>query len=103
MIDHFACYRLRGARFKTSGLAVQDQLGSYVVDLKKPFRVCVAVDKNDEGIVDPAAALLCYKARNVPNRPPYAGPISIDNQFGAMTLGLTRTREFCVPSVVTGP
>ncbi len=102
-LNHFKCYRVKRAKFRTTGLVVEDQLGTYLVDIKKPFRLCVPADKNGEGTIEPPDSLMCYKARNFPKRPPITGPIFIDNQFGPMTFFVTRTREFCVPSIYNGP
>jgi hypothetical protein len=98
LINHFTCYRVRGAKFKASDLPIEDQIAPYVIDIKKPFRLCVPTDKENEGIVDPAALLACYKEASMPKRPPFAGPFFTNNQFGPMSVFLTRTREFCVPS-----
>jgi hypothetical protein len=97
-LPHFKCYRVRRASFRTDGLAVTDQLGSYTVNLKKPFRLCLPASKNGSGVSDPNSNLLCYKQRSVPKRPPYTSPIYVDNQFGPKTFEVTRTREFCVPA-----
>ena len=80
----------------------EDQIAPYLVDIKKPFRVCVPTDKEGEGIVDPTQSLACYKEKSTPKRPPYDGPFFVDDQFGARTHFITRTREFCVPTAFLG-
>ena len=53
---------MRG-KFKRAGLSVVDQFASQVLDIKKPARLCVPADKNDEGILDPVSHLMCYQVR----------------------------------------
>ncbi len=100
-VDHFKCYSIsRAAKFSAKGIDVTDQFGSRINDIKKPTRLCVAANKNNEGIVNPAAELLCYQAKS-PTRPRFVGPapIFINNQFGPDSIALTRLTELCVPSV----
>jgi hypothetical protein len=97
-LDHLACHRVRGARFRLEGVQVVDQLDAYGVDIKKPFRLCSPADKNNEGILEPDRHLLCYKVRTQPRRPGLTGPIWAESQFGGLVMELTRTREFCVPA-----
>ena len=102
-IDHFKCYKIKGARFRVPGITVDDQFGTLRVDLKKPIRLCAAADKNGEGIQDPTAHLLCYKARISSGFPRFRGPgvpVYIDNQFGPDTIDVRHERELCVPSTV---
>jgi hypothetical protein len=99
--DHFKCYRVRSAKTQVLGLVLTDQFGTLTYDVKKPLRLCVAADKNFEGVPDPSAALLCYKGRQV-SLPTFRGitPIYINDQFGAVTTSVDHLREFCVPSLV---
>jgi hypothetical protein len=102
-VDHFKCYRARG-RQRVAGTSVQDQFGSLTFDLKRPRRLCLAADKNGEGILDPGASLLCYEVRlagGTPFVPP--GKIFLTNQFGDDSFSLFRATELCVPSSLTGP
>lgn len=101
-IDHLTCYKVKGGRKRVSGVTVQDQFGTLTVDIKRAVRLCVATDKNDEGIPVPGVETLCYEvrpARGVRFRGP--NPIFINNQFGPQTIALTRPTELCVPSIVT--
>ncbi len=47
-LNHFTCYRLHGARFRKPGLTVVDQLGTFAVAIKAPYRLCIPTDKNQE-------------------------------------------------------
>lgn len=100
-IDHFQCYLVRGGRGAIAGVHVVDQFGTTTLDLKRPTRLCTAVDKRGEGILDPQANLLCYTVRPVGT--PFRGlsdPVFVANQFGPDTLLLQHSRELCVPSTV---
>jgi len=102
-IDHFQCYSVRGAHGRVNGVQVLDQFGSMTVDLKKPSRLCVAVDKRNEGVIDPNASLFCYAVRPSQGTAVFRGPtgsVFIDNQFGPDSLLVNHARELCVPAVL---
>ena len=100
-LDHFKCYRVKG-KFRRAGITVADQFGSpsIVVDVKRPRRLCVPVNKNGEGIFDSADHLMCYQVRLARTSPPFtaAGQIFVNNQFGIDVLNAVRPTELCVPS-----
>jgi hypothetical protein len=94
---------VKGARTRVAGLEVVDQFGTLRVDVKKPARLCTAVDKRGEGIIDPAANLMCYTVRTSKGAPTFRGPsgsVYVDNQFGADAFVVNHARELCVPSLV---
>src|SRR5262249_30451815 len=99
-IDHYKCYRVSRARFSKSGVKVDDQFGTLSLDLTRPVRLCAAVDKNGEGVLDAAARLVCYKVRPLADPVP-PGTVSVSNQFGEDTFGLFRPTELCVPAIET--
>jgi hypothetical protein len=100
-VDHFKCYKLRRAKTRVSGITLTDQFGTLIFDARKPLRLCVAADKNGEGIRDPAANLLCYKGVQT-SLPTFRGiePVYIHDQFGAATTSVDHLRELCVPAKV---
>ncbi len=100
VVDHYKCYRVRGDRRRVAGVTVEDQFGTGVTDVKKPLRLCLPVDKEGEGIVDPAARLMCYQLKPGPR---VNQEVFIDNQFGAGSLEVRRARELCVPVVTPEP
>jgi len=106
-VDHLLCHRLRGARFRQDGIQVDDQLDSYLENIKKPFRLCSPVEKDVAGqitpVQNPDQHLLCYKVRTDPRRPAITGPIWATSQFGGLVFDVTRTREFCVPATIFDP
>ncbi len=102
-IDHFQCYVVRNARTRAAKISVTDQFGTLTLDVKRPSRLCTAVDKRGEGLLNPDDNLMCYEVRTSSRTrrfhgPP--GPVYIANQFGTDTLKVTRPTELCVPSVV---
>jgi hypothetical protein len=100
-IEHFKCYRVEGARFRRSGVTIEDEFGSIVVDIKRPRRLCVPAIKNDEGpLVDAVSHLMCYEVR-IGGTSPFApaGTVFVNNQFGDDQFNSFRTRELCVPSL----
>ncbi len=101
-IDHYKCYKVSGAKLKRAGIAVTDQFGSIVVDVKTPLHLCLPAIKDDEGpLVDPASALMCYKVNGLP--PPVRPLLYTLNQFGPDVCDFFGPRDFCVPSTVTLP
>lgn len=102
-VDHFQCYRITRARTRVKDLAVVDQLGALGIDVKRPRRLCVPVDKNGEtpGAGQHSAALTCYDSRVASSSLPFVGPhhLFVANQFGALTLDRLRPAELCVPSL----
>jgi hypothetical protein len=103
-IDHYQCYGVTNATRRVTALNVVDQFTNQTVDIKRPSRLCVAVDKRGEGVLDPAAALMCYGVRTSKGFDPYRGPVGpmyVDNQFGPDVLAVARPTELCVPATVT--
>jgi len=71
------------------------------VEISKTEQFCNAVDKNGEGIIDPAAHLTCYKVRR-PKSSIKPQVISTD-QFGELELNVQRRMtQLCVPSQEIG-
>jgi hypothetical protein len=71
------------------------------VEISRVEQFCNAVDKNGEGIINPAAHLTCYKVTR---------PVSVvkprvisSDQFGELELSVKRRRtQLCVPSQEMG-
>jgi hypothetical protein len=101
-INHYKCYVIARAKFRASGIQVDDQFGTLHVDIKRPVRFCAAADKNDEGIINPNAHLLCYQVRPVTGSPRFKGPSAIftNNQFGSDKNRVFGPRELCVPTTI---
>lgn len=102
-IDHFQCYVVRNARTRAKKITVTDQFGTLTLDVKRPSRLCTAVDKRGEGLINPDDNLMCYEIRSSSGTRRFTGPagdVFINNQFGTDTLKVTRPTELCIPSVV---
>ena len=95
-IDHFQCFRTVHARFTRSGIGVEDQFGTRTVNVRRPTRLCVPVDKDGSGITDPSASLMCYR---VSGRPRINDThVFTSNQFGTDEYDVGVVRELCLPS-----
>ena len=93
-LDHFKCYKAKG---KPPNVAVdlEDQFGIEPgVLVKRPTLFCNPVDKNGEGIRNPAAHLTCYKVKGDGEK----RHVVVRNQFGEQTLEVKKPQILCVPS-----
>ncbi len=103
-VDHYQCYAIKGGRQRVSGVSLVDQFGTMTLNVKRPLRLCTAVDKNGEGVLDPDANLLCYIVKPAPGSRIFRGidgPVYVANQFGNDTLEVNHLRELCLPSTVS--
>ncbi len=114
-MDHYRCYTVAVTKGTPKfvpilGVSVKDQFteaqilpeGPKLFDLKKLTRLCLAADKNSEGVVNSSAALLCYQAVPVKGQPkhqPVKG-LFLANQFGAEKADTIKEEELCVPTTV---
>jgi hypothetical protein len=96
-LDHFKCYRVRGARFRRVSVAAETQFGSLSVAIKRPRTLCVPVDKNGEGIFDETRGLMCFDVRATPQTP---RRVFTTNQFEQGAYDVHGVRELCVPAFV---
>jgi hypothetical protein len=78
----------------TSTVDLTDQFGTATVFVGKPEFFCNPVDKNGEGIRNPAAHLTCYKIKAKSAK----RDVLIGNEFGGQTLDLKDPELLCVPS-----
>lgn len=108
--NHYECYKIKlnqaSADFTKPQVTAVDQFENRVYDLKKPLRLCIAVDKNGEGVPAPAANLMCYKAKAADGEPDHVqlvNSIHLKNQFVAdLRVDTVKEFELCVPAVRTG-
>ena len=103
--NHFKCYTVkvtRGTpRFERRDVSVADQFNQpALLTVRRPTRLCNPVDKNGEGIIDPATHLLCYMVKRAADAPAFAkvAGIHVANQLGALQLDARKESELCVPS-----
>ena len=98
-LDHFELYTAATApgttRFEKREVDLEDQFLDETVELKKPVRLGVPTDKNEEGISDPSTHLTCYsvKAPRFEKR-----DLEVANQFGQFRLTVKKPNMLCVPS-----
>ena len=101
-LDHFKCYRVRGARVRVPNVSVQTQFnpgGPITVAIKRPRDLCLPVDKNGEGILNSTIGLMCYQVRTSPQSPPR---VFTTDQFESADYPLFGIRDLCVP-LLAGP
>jgi len=105
-VDHFKCYRIKGSkgapRFEGSTVSVEDQLtpGTRSLQVVKPRHLCLAANKNGEGIKDAGALILCYKAKPAKGQPQHVpiADLGVSDQLGSQRLDTKKEAELCVPS-----
>lgn len=99
-LDHFKCYATGAQRdFERTEVDLTDQFGHATATLRRPYRFCNPVDKNDEGINDPTAHLMCYQSQDTAGRFS-AGRrrVTVTNQFGEQNLVVIRHESLCLPA-----
>jgi cysteine-rich repeat protein len=100
-LDHYKCYRVRGARFRRASVNVETQFGTLTVDIKRPRDLCVPVEKTHDNvvtpIVNPGLALMCFQVRTTPQN---ATRVFTTNQFEQGAYDIFGVRDLCVPAYV---
>jgi hypothetical protein len=77
-------------------VTLSNQFQDRTVKLLKPMHYCNAVDKNGEGIDNPASHLTCYKAQKAVKIKPQ---VRTADQFGPQALSVQKqTTRVCVPT-----
>jgi hypothetical protein len=106
-VDHYKCYRVKASGFALiPGVRATDQFEDRLYHLKKPRRLCNAVDKNGEGIKSPDAHLLCYQVKRVSGQLKHTrlSGIHVNTQFAApLQLDSKKEDELCVPTEIVDP
>src|SRR5262249_30093539 len=104
LLDHFECYRVRGAGPKnSSSTTMQDQFVTAGEKIMQLQQLCVPVGANGGSITNPAWKLTCYRTK-------YTGasfrgpgtPVFVNNEFGAATIESSHGEELCLPSSISG-
>ncbi len=98
-VDHFRCYKVRRSGFKRRVVTLEDQFLATTQKVQRPNTFCNPVDKNGEGIKDPAAHLICCKLRRVKEGSQRLD-VTTEDQFGELDLRVKvgRAETLCVPS-----
>jgi hypothetical protein len=102
-LDHFKCYKVAAAKFRTTGLAITTQFGPITLDIKKPLHLCAPASKNGENPSAPGHPdhLMCYQVRGP--RPGIQPTIFTNDQFGPDSYTFYGPRDLCVPSEIQVP
>ena len=96
-LDHFLCYRAAPSDFKARDVKLRDQFGRSQARVLRRTNLCNPVDKNNEGIQDRRAHLVCYtiKRRN----PFQRRDVAVTNQFVQdYRLRVVGPTHLCLPS-----
>ena len=101
--DHFACYDVKEETKLPKGLEVNlsDQFTTEEgVKIKKVKEICVPVNKNGEGILNPAFHLVCY---DVKSKEKVKANVRVTNQFTTdqpqeLKIKNKKIKRLCVPS-----
>jgi cysteine-rich repeat protein len=94
LLDHYKCYKVRGARVNLAARLV-DQFHIEEVKVGAPATLCTPVSKEGRPIRNDLTHLTCYKIR-APKFDPLE--ISVLNQFGPESVRVTSASTLCVPS-----
>jgi cysteine-rich repeat protein len=105
-LDHFKCYAAKIApktpKFASRDVTLTDQYETKVVTVLKPVGVCAPVQKNEEPIRDAQTHLTCYQMKDVKGQEKFAKRLAqVRNQFGELTLNVTKANTLCVPAAKT--
>ena len=105
--DHFKCYDVKVTK-KTpkfpSGiqLTLGDQFEQGFWNVFRPAHLCPVARKNQEPVLDPCGALLCYDVRPAKGSPKFKKikDIFTNDQFGALKRDAIDKDEVCVPATI---
>jgi hypothetical protein len=101
-LDHYKCYQgidLKSPKFAQQPANTTDQITAEQVEVQKLKYVCTPVDKNGEGIQDPAAHLACYQVKGADLAPRPA--VDVTTQFQTSRFELKKPRLLCAPAIKT--
>ncbi len=104
---HYKCYRVKQTKgtpkFVHGQVTALDEFEARVYDVFAPRRLCYAVDKNGEGILEPDAVMTCYRARRGPgesNHERIENLIHTTDQFGTLQLDTKKVQDICIPGTI---
>lgn len=108
--DAYKCYKVRltksGPKFpKKVRVTGVDAFEDRSYDVKRPLRLCLAVDKDGVGIANDRMHLTCYLAKRAPGFDPHTkvlGQIHASDDFGTWPLDTLKRDDLCVPATVSG-
>ena len=106
-LNHFKCYRVaqRHGKFAPRVVTLADQFETKTTVVQKPMLMCNPVDKNGEGVVDPAGHLTCYRIVDADGQQDFIPQdVSVSDQFTEQLVKAFRgscrqASLLCVPSL----
>jgi hypothetical protein len=108
LVDHYKCYKVRKSRdtpkFAKVTVTVADQFENRAYTLTRPLRLCNAVDKDGEGMLNPDGHLMCYAVKRAKGELKHTrviGRIHTHTQFGPEQLDSVKEAQLCVPATLT--
>jgi hypothetical protein len=101
-VDHFQCYRARTTGFSPVPITLADRFGNRSATVRSAIDLCAPADKNgeDPDAVDSPGFLTSYKISAPGPFHPVTG-VSAVNQFGPVTLNVTKPKVLLVPTTVS--
>ncbi len=113
-VDHYKCYKVKPTKGtpridKNTTLAIDDQFGQRALhQIIRGSRLCVAVDKDGEGVKRPDGHLMCHRARRAKGETPHVGQANIHtnneleaaNPDGPAVFETIKPSELCVPALL---
>jgi hypothetical protein len=102
-VDHYRCVKVKYSTGSPTipnnfSVSVEDGIGTRTLSKLKPTDLCLATNKNSEGIFYPDNHLTWYKFKTVVG--PYDAYAQVHDQFGPEAHKFSGERLFCVPSTI---
>jgi hypothetical protein len=98
-IADFNCYKvrdLRNPRFvPKKGVSLEDQFGTTIVDVKRPYLLCAPASRDGGPAPDEATHMCCYRTRAA--QLPDAAQARTTDGFGNLTVQVRRSTLTCLP------
>ena len=101
----FKCYKSRNApgteKPSPQVVGLLDAFESKATLVRKPVTICNSAGLGGDSPKDPDAHLACYRIKDEPGQPKFAGAdLTVTSQFGQTPLRARRAFSVCVPSGV---
>ena len=105
--EHYKCYKVKQSKsapkFKQTIAAAADEFEDRFYQVFSPRRLCLPVDKNGEGILEPGFGLTCYRMRRgagQPNHDRVEDQIHTADPFGPLRLDTKIEKDLCMPAEI---
>lgn len=105
--EHYKCCKVKQNKtlltFKQTIASAADEFEDRFHQVFSPRPLCLPVDKNDEGILEPSSGLTCYRLPQGPGQPNHQrveNAIRPADQFGNLHLDTKVEMDLCVPAEI---